>query len=106
MTVGSKALSFKSLLDSLRNYESVDQKRLTVSGDGELLFQELCHLVDMRLMLVAWHLLGFLAKSAVRESKFTKNNMQHLLFSHAEAASASRLVDPCEFFLSRPKGGY
>ena len=48
MTVGSKALSFKSLLDSLRNYEPVDQEGLTVSGDRELVFQELCHLVDMR----------------------------------------------------------
>ena len=51
------------MLDSLRNYESVDQERLdvcvcgrdresvcvlTVSGDGELVFEELCHLVDMR----------------------------------------------------------
>ena len=63
MTVGSTALSFNSLLGLLRTYEKVNQERLaacacgrerecvcvlTVSGDGELVFQELCHLVDMR----------------------------------------------------------
>ena len=29
-------------------------ERLAACGDGELVFQVLCHLVDMRWMLVAW----------------------------------------------------
>ena len=30
----------------------------------------------------------------------------HWTESHAEAASANRLAGPCDFFFSRPKGGY